>query len=208
MVDDFLNTIAGLPPAGIYAVVGLLAALENFFPFVPADVSVALGAFMAARGVVNVFGVYLVTIIPNFLAAVAVLELSKRYGKQFLQSRLGRRLVSVRAQRRMARMYERYHLWGIFVTRLLPFYRTVVPPFAAALGLPGSKTLPPIALATASYYGALVAVGYLLGANWEAVKHVVGRIGIGLGVAALLATILGVWLWQRHRQSDEEAPGV
>lgn len=206
MVEDFLNYIAGLPPAGIYAFVGLLAMLENFFPLVPADVSVALGAFMAARGVVNVVGIYLVTIIPNFLGAVAVLELSKHYGRRFLQSRLGRRLVSERAQRRITRLYERYHIWGIFITRTLPVYRTVVPPFAAALGLPASKTLPPIALATAIYYGAITAVGYLLGANWETVKHIVGRIGLGLAAAAVVATMLGIWLWRRHRREDEEAP--
>jgi len=156
---------------------------------------------------VSVYGIYFVTIIPNFLGAVAVLELSKHYGRQFLQSRLGRRLVSEKAQRRITRMYERYHLWGIFVTRLLPVYRTVVPPFAAALGLPARKTLPPIALATASYYGLLVIVGYELGANWETVKHVVGRIGIGLGIAAVAATILGVWLWKRHHREDDAKLG-
>lgn len=203
MLDDFLNTVAGMPPAGIYAAVGLLAALENFFPFVPADLSVALGAFMAARGAVNVFGVYLVTVIPNFLAAAAVFELARHHGPRFLESRLARRLVSAKAQARITRLYERYHLWGIFITRLLPVYRTVVPPFAAACGLPARKTLPAVALATVIFYGAITAVGYLLGANWEEVKHILGRIGLVLALAAVAATIAGVWLWKRHRQADE-----
>lgn len=203
-MDGILDSLAGLPPAGIYLVVGLLAGVENIFPPVPADVSVALGAFLAARGAVSVWGVFAVTVVANLLGAGLVFHLSQRFGQRFLRSRLGRRLVSERAQRRIARLYDRYHLLGIFVTRLLPVYRTIVPPFAAAIGLPARKTLPPVFAATVLYYGALTALAYTLGNNWSAVRHIVTNIGLVLGVTAVALTILIVWLWRRHHAGQAD----
>ena len=206
-MEALLDRLAGLPPAGIYAIIALLAAVENFFPPAPADFAIALGAFLAARGAVSVWGVYVVTVAANVLGAVLVFELSKHFGRRFLQSKFGRRLVSEKAQRRIESLYQRFHLWGIFLSRLLPVYRTIVPPFAAAIGLPASKALPPVAVATALYYGALTAVAYGLGANWDDVKHIVARIGLWLGIAAIALTALGGWLWWRHRHpADTTTP--
>ena len=206
-MEALLDRLAGLPPAGIYAIIALLAAVENFFPPAPADFAIALGAFLAARGAVSVWGIYVVTVLANVLGALLVFELSKHYGRRFLQSKLGRRLVSEKAQIRIERLYQRFHLWGIFLSRLLPVYRTIVPPFAAAIGLPAAKALPPVFVATAVYYGVLTALAYELGANWETVKHLVRQIGLGLGIAAVVFTALGAWLWWRHRHPKEETPG-
>ena len=204
-MEALLDRLAGLPPAGIYAVVGLLAAVENFFPPAPADFAIALGAFLAARGAVSVWGIYAVTVAANVAGALIVFELSRHFGRRFLQSRLGRRLVSEKAQARIERLYQRWHLWGIFLSRMLPVYRSIVPPFAAAIGLPARKALPPVVVATALYYGALTAVAYGLGANWDDVKHIVARIGLWLGIAAIALTVLGGWLWWRHRHPADPA---
>jgi len=42
-----------------------------------------------------------------------------------------------------------------------------------------------------------------LGANWDAVQGIVERIGIGLGVAAGVLTIIGILLWRKHQQREE-----
>lgn len=201
-MEALLDRLAELPPAGIYAVVGLLAAVENIFPPVPADVTVALGAFLAARGAVSVWGIYAVTVVANVAGAWIVFELSRHYGRRFLGSRLGRRLVSERAQARVTKIYDRHHLVGILLARLLPVYRTIVPPFAAAIGLPARKVIPPVFVATALYYGIVTAVAFGIGSNWSTVKDTVSRIGTVLAVVAVLATILGVWLWKRHLKKD------
>lgn len=195
-MEALLERIAGLPPAGIYAVIFALVAVENILPPVPSDFAVALGAFLAARGAVNPWIIYAGSVVANVGGALAVFEASKHYGKKFLKSRLGRRLVSEKAQERIEKLYRKYHLWGILVSRLLPVYRTIVPPFAAAIGLPASKALPPVAVATAIYYAVLMSVSYALGKNLDAVERLVGHIGIGLLIAAVLVTlaiILLVW---------------
>src|SRR5262249_39726995 len=53
MVDAFLDWMARLPTPLMYAVLALLSAVENVFPPAPADVAVALGAFLAQRGALS-----------------------------------------------------------------------------------------------------------------------------------------------------------
>lgn len=197
-MEALLERIAGLPPAGIYAVIFLLVAVENIFPPVPSDVAVALGAFLAARGAVSPWIIYAGSVVANVAGALAVFEASKHYGKKFLKSRLGQRLVSEKAQERIETLYHKYHLWGIMVSRLLPIYRTIVPPFAAAIGLPARKAMPPVAVATAIYYALLMTVAYSLGRNLGAVERLVSHIGIGLLITAGLVTVaLLLFLWKR-----------
>ncbi len=186
--------------------IAVLAAVENIFPPVPADTAVALGAFLAARGApVHVWGVYAITLIGNFATAIPMFLLAGRYGPAFFDSRLGRRLLSAEAQQRVRAAYERHHVWGLFVSRFLPGYRAVVPPMAAAMGVPARRALPSVILASVLWYGIVVLISYQVGANWDAVRGRVGRLGTALGIAAIAATFAIIWRWRRHRRSQRDA---
>jgi membrane protein DedA with SNARE-associated domain len=178
----------------------VLGALENIFPPVPADTAIALGAFLAARGApVSAAGIYAITLLANFATAVPMFLLSGRYGPAFFGSRLGRWLMSEEAQHEVRLAWEKHHWWGLFVSRFLPGYRAVVPPVAAAMGVPARRALPSIMLASALWYGILVLIAYQVGDNWDQVKAALGRLGLVLGLAALAVTFLLVWLWRRRR---------
>lgn len=200
-----LDRLAGLPPQGIYGVIALLAALENIVPPVPADMAVALGAFLAARGAaVSPVAVFLVTWIANVVTAAGMYYVARTVGRSFVESRTGQRLLSPAALRTLERAYQRHHLWGIFLSRFLPGYRAVVPPFAGIAGLGLKQALPPVALASGLYYGLLVFLAYRVGASWERVERALGRLGWGLAVAAALVTALLVWaavVWRRGRRN-------
>jgi len=177
-------------------------------PPVPADTVVALGAFLAARGApISPLGVWAVTLAANVGSAVWVFLAARRFGRPFFATRVGRRLLSERALERIGAAYQRHHIWGIFVSRFLPGYRAVVPPFAGIAGLRGRQALPPVLLASALYYGILVSVVHALGANWEAVERLVGRVGLILTGVALALTALLIWRWWRGRQAPLPPPG-
>lgn len=95
--------------------------------------------------------------------------------------------------------YERHHVWGIFLSRCLPIYRAVVPPFAGMMGVSALRAIPAIAAASALFYGAVLFVAYRLGANWNALSHALGDIGILLAGVALLVTALLVAALIRRR---------
>lgn len=202
MIDQFIAWLAGLPAAEVYGVIALLAGLENIAPPVPADTAMALGAFLSSQGApITWWGVYVATVGANVATAIGVYRVAATAGRDFFASRLGRKLVSERGMRHIGRLYERHHFWGIFVSRFLPGYRALVPPFAAVTGLPLWKAAPPMVLASGLYYGFLALAAYHLGRNWDDVKHLLGGVSLALALAAVVATAaVGALVWRYRHQ--------
>lgn len=184
----------------MYATIATLAALENIFPPVPADISVALGAFLAGRGRLDPWLVFVLTWLANTGAGAAVYALSRRYGRAFFTGRLGRRLLPETVLARIEREYARHGTWGIFLARLLPVWRGVVMPFAGIAGVGAWRALLPLAAASAFYYGLLVALITRLGTNSDAVIAAVGRVNTALGILAVgLIAVVVIIVLRRQR---------
>ena len=200
-MTGLLATLESLPPGPLYALIGLLAAVENVFPPVPADTAVALGGFLAGRGTLDVWAVFLVTWIANVGSAAGVYAVARRYGPPFFAGPIGRRLVPPPVLQHIAAAYHRYGLWGIFLSRLLPVWRAVVPPFAGIAGLSAPRALIPLALASALWYGLLTMFVGTLGTNLDAVVAVLAHVNWVLGAAAIGVLIfLAVWIVRRLKR--------
>lgn len=201
MVESLLHALEGLPPGPLYGLITALAAVENVFPPVPADTAVALGAFLAGRGVLNAWTVFGLTWVANVGSASAVYLLARRYGRAFFQGRLGRRLLSEQTLARIEREYARHGTYGIFLSRLLPVWRGLVPPFAGIAGVSAPRVLIPIALASGLYYGVLVFLVSTLGANFDDVLRALGRVNTVLAViAAVPLVLLGLWAFRKLKR--------
>jgi len=197
-----LEWLAQLPPILTYFVIGLGAAVENFVPPIPADTFVLLGAFLAETGRANVYGVFLVTWLSNVLAAVAVYFLARRYGQSFFATNIGHWLLRPQQIAQIGRFYERWGTPAIFVSRFLPTFRALVPVFAGVTHVPLLRVLPPLAIASGLWYGALVWLGALAARNWDAVVAFFGRASTTLlVVATVLLAAVAVWWW-RSRKHD------
>jgi membrane protein DedA with SNARE-associated domain len=173
---------------------------------VPADTVVVLGAFLAGQGAdITMPGVFLATWIPNVASAIGTYWIARTVGRSFADSPTGRRLLPPRAMRALEGAYRRHHLWGIFVSRFLPGYRAVVPPFAGLAGIGAVRALAPVAVASGLWYGFLVWLAHRLGSNWDRIQLAIGRVGWWLGAAALAVTALlalAAWRWRRSRLHD------
>lgn len=189
----------------MYAVLGALAALENVVPPLPSDAAVALGAFLSHRGVTTPFGVFLVVWLANFLGAVAVYFASRRYGRRLFATRAGRRLLAPEAIAAIEREYLRFGIAGIFLSRFLPGIRAVVPPFAGLTNLGPARTLVPLGLASALWYGGLTALGSTIGSEWSHISALVAKVNRGLVIVATVVVVGAVvWLLARWRQRRRE----
>jgi membrane protein DedA with SNARE-associated domain len=182
----------------LYGLIVVLAAVENIVPPVPADTAVALGALLAGRGVLDAWTVFGVTWGANVTSASAVYWLARRYGAPFFRGRTGRRLLPESVLAHLEAEYRRHGAYGIFLSRLLPVWRAVVPPFAGIAGLSARQVLIPLALASGLWYGALTFFVTTLGTNLDAVLAALGRVNRVLGAVALVAVIFGVG-WVRRR---------
>jgi len=168
---------------------------------VPADSVVALGAFLAGRGTIHGGVVFGLTWSANVAGGAAVYWAARRYGRDFFSRPAGRRLLPAPVLARIEAQYHRHGAYGIFVSRLLPIWRAVVPPFAGIAGLSAPRALVPLALASGLWYGALTLSVATLGTNFDAVVSVLSHVNRVLGAVALGALIfVGVRIARRLKR--------
>ncbi len=200
LLQDLIQRLVALPPAAVYTVIGALAAAENVFPPVPADTAVALGAFLSAGGRISATAVFLITWVANVATATSVYFAGRTVGRSFFRGRLGRRLMHPRRLARLEDLYRRYGSWGIFVSRFIPGVRGVVPPFAGVAHLPFWRSVPPMALASGIWYGALTFFAATLVTKLDDVVLFVSRFNrVALVVGIVLVVAVGVELWRRRK---------
>jgi len=164
-------------------------------------VAVALGAFLAGRGVMNPWLVFALTWAANVASGAGVYALARRHGAAVTRGFLGRHIFTPNTVAQIARQYDRHGTYGIFLSRLLPIWRGVVMPFAGIARVSATRALIPMALASALYYGALTWLVTRLGTDFEtvvaALKHANTILAIVAGVFVL---IIVVWIVRRRLQ--------
>lgn len=198
--------MASWPPLALYAVIAVSVIIENFFPPSPSDVFVVLAAFLSSRGQLDPWTIFLVAWGFGVFGAVVVYFSARHLGRRFLDSRMGRRMVTPAGFASIEREYLRFGVAGIFISRLLPGFRAFVAPFAGFVNLPPSRALIPIILAAGTWYAGLTLLGSTMGAEWEAISGILGRLNRTLAiVAGLAALVLVIWLLRRKRQRAEES---
>ena len=165
----------------------------------PADTVVALGAFLAGHGILDPWTVFAVTWVGNVASAALVYLVGRHYGRAFFTGPIGRRLVSEQTLEHIEAAYARHGSYGIFLARLLPVWRGVVPPFAGVARVPALRALLPIALASALWYGGIVFLVVRLAPTLDQALALMGRVNRILGVAAVVLVLL-VILWVRRRR--------
>ena len=212
-MTEALDFLTGLPPWLVHVVLGVGAAIENVIPAIPADSFIVLGGFVAGLGTVDLAAAFLVVWLANSGAAAGVYAFGRSFGRRFLATPRGRRLAPPSALERFEAMSARWGMLAVFLARFLPGFRALAPLLAGASGLGPARVLPPLVVASAAWYGALVRLGYLAGDNLDAALEALERANRALlwVSAAVAATLLALWLgalWRRRRaRSDPRDAG-
>ena len=165
----------------------------------------ALGAFLSNRGVTTPFAVFGVTWAANLIGAAGVYFAARRYGRRLFATPTGRRLLAPRSLAVIEREYLRFGIIGIFISRFLPGLRAVVPPFAGLVGLGTLRTLLPMGIASAIWYGGITVLGAVIGAEWSRISAVLAGINKTLGIVGVVLMLAFVlWRWLRGRGRKRE----
>jgi membrane protein DedA with SNARE-associated domain len=193
--------LIGLPSAALYAAAFGFSALENIFPPFPADGLVALCAFVANPGQASVTAVWAFVVAGNVAGAGVTFALGRRYGAAGLRARLEEQGL-VRREEKMEHLYERYGLVAIFLARMIPGVRAIVPPFAGAMKLSATRTLLVVGLASAIWYGVIVLIAFRVGEDWRLYIEEIRKIGVWGGAVAvvLVAAAGGIIFWYTRRR--------
>ena len=206
-MDGILTFLGGLPSLLLYVVLGVGAAVENVLPVVPADTFVVFGGFVAGLGAGHPAAVFLSVWGLNVAGAMAVYWIGRRHGPRFFREGAGRHLLAAGQMGRLEAFYARWGVAAIFAGRFLPGFRALVPVFAGVAGLPTIRVFPPLAVASAIWYGTLVRLGYLAGDNLETVVGAIERTNRGLLAASAVLAALILALWWRARRNGAAQEG-
>ncbi len=192
--------LIGLPEWLIYLIAGVSAAVENIVPPIPADLIVVLAGVLAGAGRGDPYLLFLAVWFGNAGSAILTYALGRRFGRGFFQRRTGRFLLAPRQVAALGRAYARYGFPIIFFSRFLPVFRPVVPVFAGVSRLSFWRTAPPLALASAIWYGFLVYLGTIAGANWRSLLVRLEEVGGWLWIVVGVLLLVVGYLWYRTRR--------
>jgi membrane protein DedA with SNARE-associated domain len=186
----------------LLAAMALLAALENVFPPIPADVLVAFGGFIAARAGRSPWPPFFAVWGGNVAGALLMFWLGRRYGTSWIERRF-RWAGGPGGRARLLSLHARFGVAAFFISRFLPGVRSIVPPIAGALGIPATGAMLAVSLASALWYGFVTWFAFSAGGNWDALVASIGRLGTWSGVIAtsIVAIIALVWWLRRRRRA-------
>lgn len=198
-IADFLSTVS---PGTLYALLGLVSFVEAIFPPMPADVIVALGAFLAARRGASLAGTIAVIVGGMSLGSAVIYGIARKFGAAWMHAQLRRMGVDV-AERRLEALYGRYGLGALFLGRFVPGLRMFVPPMAGMLRVPFVASITLITAASLIWYGIIAVLAFRVGSDWEAFRGVIERLltRVGVTVAAFLALagLIGWAVWRQRK---------
>lgn len=204
-VEAVINWLSELPIGTLYIAIGTISAIENIFPPFPADVVVAFGSFLAARGEASPYTTFLVSWVGNLVGAALMYYVGRRYGSSAFMSRL-ERWAGKGAEQRLMALYGRYGLPALFISRFLPAVRAVVPPFAGAMRLPILPVAIAVAAASGVWFMFLTFIAYRAGSNWEVLYGTIVRSGkiVGFSATSLVIVVAAIVYIRRRRRALPE----
>lgn len=156
-----------------YAAIFLMVILGNMGLPVPEETVLALGGYLASRGVTRLHWVVVIGVISAVIGDNIGYWLGRRYGRAAIE-RYGRWVfVFPERLRTISAFVGRYGALAVFAARFVPGLRFLAGPLAGAMGMP------PVTFTLANALGALAYVPYAVGLGY-AVGYSVGDVIQGL----------------------------
>ncbi|MEO5579579.1 MAG: DedA family protein [Gemmatimonadaceae bacterium] len=200
-VDAVTAWLNGLPVGALYVAIGVISAIENIFPPFPADAAVAFGSFLAARGKASPYTTFLIAWLGNLAGATLMYYTGRRFGSAAFMSRL-ERWAGAAAEARLRKLYDRYGLPALFLSRFLPGVRALVPPFAGAMKLPAIPVALAIASASGLWFAFVTWVAFRAGSNWDVLYATIVQYGKIAGIAGFAIVAIGALVFFVRRQKE------
>lgn len=199
-VEAIINWLSALPIGTLYIAIGVISAIENIFPPFPADIVVAFGSFLAARGKASPYSTFLVAWIGNLVGAALMYYVGRRYGSSAFMSRL-ERWAGKGAEQRLMALYGRYGLPALFLSRFLPAVRAVVPPFAGAMKLPVIPVAVAVGAASGVWFTFITFIAYRAGSEWEVLYATIVRSGkiVAIVASSIVAVAILIYFIRRRK---------
>ncbi len=200
-VSGLLDPILNLPPLAAYAVIALLVFGEAalFVGFVlPGETAVVLGGVLASQHILSIWTLGVIVVLAAVIGDSVGYEVGRLHGDRVLATRpLRRHAPRLDGARRFLRARGGS---AVFLGRWTAFLRAVMPALAGLSRMPYRVFLAYNAAGALAWGVTFCVVGFLAGHSYRAVEQSIGR---GAAVVTAVVLVAGVFLWHRHRRSQQ-----
>ncbi|RLB38511.1 MAG: DedA family protein [Deltaproteobacteria bacterium] len=202
MLDEFLHTLEHGPQYWAYVLVVAAAAIEYVFPPIPGDTVALFAVALAVRAQLHWALVYLALTLGALLGGLAAWGLGlwlanhEESWPSFLRTP-----GATRAFDAVRRGYEQHGAMYLTVNRFLPALRAF---FFVGAGLSRMSVGPVIVfggISAALWNALLMAVGYAVGNNWEALTELADRYAVAtlILVVIVVVGVIARFVWDNRR---------
>ncbi len=202
-----IQTISTIGYFGVF----LLMAMESMVFPIPAELVMPFAGFLVSQGRFNLFGVFVSSALGSLVGSFLSYGMGKLGGNRFV-IRFGKYLLlDLEDLKKTESWFERRGEKTIFVGRLIPVVRHLI---SIPAGI-GSMHLPKFGLYTflgASAWNMFLAyLGYVLGQNWNSIRHYTEPVSIVVAVLLLAGFVYFVYHHvlrkTRRKQAEKELLG-
>jgi membrane protein DedA with SNARE-associated domain len=195
MVERLLHAFLSIPAVWVVAAVFFLSAAETalFLGFIiPGELAVILGGVLASRAHVPLPAVLAASVAGPILGDSIGYYLGRRYGENVAHKRRAKRWASAQ------RWIKTKGAPAVFLGRFVAFVRSFIPAAAGVSKMPYGKFFPWNAAAGILWGVGSALLGYFAGANFEAVAHAMGWVGLAL-LGVVIAVFVGIRFFAPRR---------
>lgn len=201
-MQEVLLSLQHAEPFWAYLILFISAFVENIFPPIPGDTVTIIGAYLVGRGILNFWGVYMVTTAGSLSGFMSIYGLAFWIEWKIIEKYQPGWLSRSRIDK-VENWFRDHGYWIILFNRFLSGARSVI---SVVAGLSKMRFLPVFLLALIScaiWNGGLIYLGAILGRNWEeivAFLKLYNQIVIFAIVLLLIILILRkIILTRKHR---------
>ena len=205
MLESFGHWIQDVVRAGGYPAVFIFITLESTLVPIPSELVMPLAGFMAYKGefslpvilVINSVGALLGSGLCYWIGVVGGKPFLVKYGKYFL--------VNQHDIAKTETFFAKHGKATILIARFLPVIRHVISVPAGIARMPLRGFFLQTFLGSTIWGGALILLGYYVGANWETLANTLKRVDLLIGLILVLGLVaLGIRFVVRRRASGLE----
>lgn len=212
-VINLLNSMTAANSSAVYCILFISAVIENLFPPIPGDTITAFGAFLVGSGRLTYFGVYASTTLGSVTGFYILFLLGKFFGREFFLQR-DYTHFSAEKIKSAERWFSRYGYAIVLANRFMPGIRSAISIVAGISMLSNVRVLA-YSLASAAVWNLIwIQTGFMLGNNWDIVKHKMQMILRNYTIAvtavvvlaALTAMAIHLYKKMRTRRGAQQKP--